>query len=260
MGGGETLAELRERRTAECRLDPALALRSVDEAAAFLAGRGMLTRTADCSLPSLFEACHQRPYRAGRGGFAEWPETAYPWFWELARRDGVCELSVHGGKRILLTSATATLADPICRAELAMAEAGGGDHARLLGHLLAAGPSAVDDIKLELEWDAARLRRVRRPLERSGALVSHGVTFDTGDGGHLHSSVLARWDQAFLEPSEGSLGDVMVAGVRAAVLAPEPELARWFSWSPRPDRALIDGLVEEGRLYRPAPGWLAAAV
>src|SRR5207248_5445670 len=89
-------AELRALRAFACRLEPARALQSVDEAADFLADRGMLTRTADCALPSLFEACHEPPYRAGRGGFADWPETAYPWFWELAHRDGVYELAVHG--------------------------------------------------------------------------------------------------------------------------------------------------------------------
>jgi hypothetical protein len=250
--------ELRDLRAFACRLDPARALRSPDEAADFLADRGMLTRTADCALPSLFEACHQPPYRAGRGGFADWPETAYPWFWELAHRDGVYELAVHGGKKLLLTETVAQMADPLCRAALAGAEAGTGDPARLVRHLAAAGPSTVDDLKVELEWGAARLRKARRPLERTGAVVGHGVTLPGTNSGHLHSSVLARWDQVMAEPSSGgSLGDVLVAGVRAAVLAPEGEVGSWFSWTARPDSALIDGLVGAGRLLRPASGWLA---
>jgi hypothetical protein len=252
-----SLVGLREQRAYECRLDPGRALRSLEEAAAFLADRGILTRTGDCSLPSLFEACHQPPYRAGRGGFADWPATAYPWFWELARRDGVHELGVHNGKKVLVTGATAALADPVCRAELASAEAEEGDPAVLLAHLRAAGPSALDDLKVELEWDAARLRRARHRLEPAGALVSHGVTLPAG-GGHTHSSVLARWDQAFPQPSPGgSLAEVVVACVRAAVVVPEDEPARWFSWRQRPDAALIEALVAAGRLRRPAPGWLS---
>lgn len=254
------LAELHARRVDECRLDPGRALRSLEDAAAFLADRGILTRTADCSLPSLFEACHQPPYRAGKGGFADWPATAYPWFWELAWRDGVHELGVHNGKKVLVTAHTAALADPVCRSELARAEAGGGDPAVLLAHLQAAGPSALDDLKVELEWDAARLRRARRPLERTGALVSHGITLPAGAAGHTHSSVLARWDQAFPHPSSGgSLADVVVACVRAAVVVPEEEPACWFSWRPQPDVALIEALVTHGRLRRPAPGWLSSA-
>lgn len=250
-------AELRALRAFVCRLDPARALRSVDEAAEFLADRGMLTRTTDCALPSLFEACHQPPYRAGRGGFADWPETAYPWFWELALRDGVYELAIHGGKKLLVTEGVARLADPLCRAELARADGGTGDPARLVRHLASAGPSAVADLKVELEWDAARLRRARRPLERAGAVVSHGVTFPGAESGHLHSSVLARWDQVMRERSSGSLEDLIVAAVRAAVLAPEAEVGSWFSFTERADAALIDALVSGGRLVRPTPGWLS---
>jgi hypothetical protein len=117
----------------------------------------------------------------------------------------------------------------------------------------------VDDLKVELELDAQRLRRARRPLERTGALVSQGVTIAAAGGGHVHSSVLARWDQAFPEPAAaGSLPDLVAACVRAAVLAPQAELRRWFSWSPQPDGRLIDRLVAEGRLQRPAAGWIAA--
>jgi hypothetical protein len=253
-----TLEELRERRAFECRLEPARALRAFDEAAAFLADRGILTRTPDSALPSLFGACHERPYREGGRGFAAWPATAYPWFWELAQRADVVELSVHDGKRVLLTAAIAALADPLCRAGLAAAVAGGGDPATLLEHLEAAGPSPLADLKVELEWDAARLRRARRLLERSGALVSRSVTVPAEGGGHLHSSMLTRWDQAFPRPSPGSLADVLVACVRAAVLVPQAELARWFSWPAQPDTALIDRLVGEGRVARPAPGFIAA--
>ena len=198
-----SLAELQTRRTFECRLEPQRALRSLEDAAEFLHDRGILTRTADSALPSLFGACHEPPFRPGRGGFAAWPATAYPWFSELAARDGVHELSVHGGKRVLVTRATAALADPICRAELAAAEAGEADPAQLLRHLASAGPSPLADLKVELEWDAARLRRARRPLERAGALVSRSVTLPAQRGGHTHSSVLARWDQAFPEPAAG---------------------------------------------------------
>jgi len=69
--------------------------------------------------------------------------------------------------------------------------------------------------------------------------------------------VLARWDQVMPHPSSGSLGDLIVAGVRAAVLAPEAEVGSWFSFTERADAALVDGLVASGRLARPARGWLA---
>jgi hypothetical protein len=84
------------------------------------------------------------------------------------------------------------------------------------------------------------------------------VTFPGAESGHVHSSVLARWDQVTPgRSSEGSLGDLLVAAVRAAVLAREAEVGAWFSFSERPDAALVNALVTGGRLARPAPGWLS---
>lgn len=246
--------ELCERRAYECRLVAERALASLAEARDFLFARGMLTRTADSALPSLFGACHEEPYLAGGSAFAAWPATKYPWFWELAQHDRVFELSVHRGKSIILSDAVAALVDPICRAELARHESAGGDPARLLRHLVETGPSELADVKLELDWSTSRLRAARTRLQKTGALVSHGVTLRSQSGGHVHTSVLARWDQVFLEPSRrGGLEDVVVAGVRAAVVAPEHELDRWFSWR---SRGLAGRLVSSGELRRPQPGWV----
>jgi len=46
--------------------------------------------------------------------------------------------------------------------------------------------------------------------------------------------------------------------VRAAVVAPEREVDRWFACADFPPE-LVDGLVAAGRLDRPEPGWIAAA-
>ena len=64
----ESLAGLRVQRRFQCRLAPDWALRSLEEADAFLRDRGLLTRTADCALPSLYEACHEDPYKPGSAG------------------------------------------------------------------------------------------------------------------------------------------------------------------------------------------------
>ena len=85
----------------ECRLTPDRALGSLDEAEAFLLDRGLLTRTADCALPSLFAACHEEPYAPDKPGFGQWPRTKYPWFGELGAR-GYAILAMHGGKSLLV--------------------------------------------------------------------------------------------------------------------------------------------------------------
>ena len=242
------LAELQQRRTLECRLTPDRALGSLDEAEAFLLDRGLLTRTADSALPSLFAACHEEPYAPGKPGFGQWPRTKYPWFGELGAR-GYAILAIHRGKSLLVTPETARLLDPLCRAELASRE-----DDPLLRHLAEAGPSELDDLQLELGVAPRELKRLRAPLERCGAVVARSVVYEDP---HRHTSELARWDQRFPEPAEdGGLAELVVAAVRAAVVAPEPELPRWFPWW---EDGLVARLVSDGRLARPENGWVSGA-
>lgn len=250
----ETLAGLRERRAFECRLTADRALGSLDEADAFLRDRRLLTRTPDCALPSLYEACHEVPYQPGGRGFAGWPATKWPWFGELGER-GYLVVAVHGGRNLLLTGEVTRLIDPICRAEIERMRAADQASARLLDHLADAGPSSVDDLRTELGLTRQALKSLRAPLERCGAIVSRSVEVTAGRG-HLHTSEIARWDQvhpraaqAGADPGE-AFRDLLAVGVRAAVVAPEPELRRWFSWPWYWTETLVDELVGAGRLRR----------
>jgi hypothetical protein len=241
------LHELEERRAFECRLTPDRALATFDEAAEFLRDRGLLTRTTDSALPSLFEACHEDPYAPGAPGFGQWPKTKWRWSGALLDRAGIHGPKIHRGKTLYLTDATAALADPVCRAELERMEAADPGWARLLRHLAAAGPSSAEDLRLELGLKTRELKALRSPLERCGAIVSL----------RLEESLIARWDQVVPASPAGGIEDLMVAGVRAAVVAPEAETRRWFSWSGLVEPGLIDGLVAAGRLDRPERGWIA---
>jgi hypothetical protein len=256
-----SLAELQERREHELRLTPDRALESLDEAEEFLHDRGLLTRTPDCALPSLYEALHEDPYAPGKRGFGEWPATKWPWFGELADREGVYALKIHRGKHVLLSAEVAAVADPILRAEVERLRAAEDDWARLLDHLAAAGPSELEDLQVELGLQPKDLKAIRYPLERCGAVVSRSLAVSaTRRGGHLHTSELARWDQVYPEASaSGGLAELLVAAVRAAVVAPERELRTWFSWPWLWRRELVDELVADGRVWRPAPGWVSGA-
>ena len=250
----ETLEELRRRRAYECRLTPDRALQSLDEAEAFLLDRGLLTRTTDSALPSLYEACHEQAYKPGRGGFATWPRTKWPWFGELAER-GYLVLAVHRGKNVVVSDATAALLDPICRAEIERLRAADPEWDRLLDHLAAAGPSNIEDLQIELDLKPKELKDLRATLERCGAIVARSLEVTAGSG-HAHSSELARWDHVYSGRGDvdvhlhHSLADLVVAAVRAAVVAPERELKRWFSWQWYWDESFVDDLVRDGRLRR----------
>jgi hypothetical protein len=239
----ESLDELQERRAFACRLTPDRALGSVDDAEVFLQDRGLLTRTPDSALPSLFAACHEEPYAPASPGFGQWPRTKFPWFGELGAR-GYLTLAIHRGKSLLVTKEVSRLLDPLCRTEL---DARAGDP--LLRHLEAAGPSELEDLQLELGLSPRELKRLRTPLERCGAVVARSVVYEEP---HRHTSVLTRWDQLAPAAEGGGLEDLIVAAVGAAVVAPEAELPRWFPW--------WDGAVlESERLARPAVGWIATA-
>jgi hypothetical protein len=250
----ELLTALLERRAFDCRLTSDRALCTFAEAEAFLLDRGLLTRTADCALPSLYEACHEDPYKPGSPGFATWPATKWPWFGELGDR-GFLIAAVHRGKNLLMTDETADLIDPICRAEITRMRAADPDWRRLLDHLADAGPASIEDLGTELRFTRQELNALRAPLERCGAILARSLQVTAGKG-HLHSSELIRWDHVH-PASSGSHADphkaldgLIAAAVRSAVVAPEREVRRWFSWHWYWTDGLIDGLVGDGRLRR----------
>jgi hypothetical protein len=247
--------ELQKRRASDCRLTPDRALETLDDAEAFLHDRGLLTRSPDCSLPSLFGACHEEPYKPGAGGFGEWPRTKWSWSFELAQLPGVLAPKIHQGKTLYLSPEAVRLVDPIVRAELDRMTAADGEWARLLAHLAEAGPSSPEDLQTELGLRRQDLKKLRAPLERCGVLVTR---FERVAG--EFESRLYRWDQLAPEPAGEApdLAPLVVAAVRATVIVPEREPERWFSWRWRWEDGLVDRLVEEGALACPAPGWLCA--
>ena len=257
------MADLRRRRERECRLEPGLALDSVQDAESFLTNRWLLTRTPDCALPSLYGACHEEPYRPGTPGFASWPATKWPWFGELAER-GHLVTAVHRGKNLMTSADGARLLDPVCRAEIARMRAADAGSRRLLDHLADAGPSLADDLVTELRITRQELSALLSPLERCGAIVSRSVAV-TSAHGRPHGRELIRWDHAYTGPrGDGgadpvsALGDLLVAGVRAAVLAHERELRRWFTWTWYWRADLSGDLLARGRLRRAGDGLLTA--
>jgi hypothetical protein len=253
MDSVKVLAGLERRREIECRLTSDRALAAVDEAASFLSDRGLMTRMQDSSLPSLFAACHEEPSRPGGRGFDLWPKTKWIWSFQLAP-DHALITKLHRGKTLYLSREAALIFDPMVRQGIDNAT---GDDARLLEHLHAHGGSTLHDVELELGWDRRRLKRTRERLERIGAVISDGLVFE--DQATWYMAPLRRWDQAVAASprrrhGDEPIADVVVAGVRAAVLTRESDVHKWFSWDVPP--RIVDDLVEAGRLLRPSPGWL----
>jgi hypothetical protein len=229
-------------------------LTTLDEARAFLQDRGILTRMPDCSLPSLFGACHEEAADPSGRGFDLWPKTKWIWSFQLTAGSPAVLTKVHRGKSLYLSPAAARVFDPLVRQAIAQAD---GDDARLLDHLGRRGPSMNEDVELELGWDGKRLKAARNRLERLGAIVSDGLVFESSASWYF--APMRRWDRVVTEgaASEDPYGDIVVAGVKAAVVAPEVDIARWFSWAIPTDT--VDRLIDSGRLLRPATGLIATA-
>lgn len=259
------LEELERRRSEECRLTPDRALSDIEEAGEFLLERGLLTRSPDSALPSLYGACHEDPYLPGGHGFAAWPRTKYSWAAELAERPDVIVLKIHNGKSLFLGPPALTLADPVCRAELARMTRADREWRRLLDFLADAGPSLIGDVRQALGLRPPELKALRAPLERCGALVSRQRVLPTSasepsEPSHVHTSEIARFDQIAPLAEERDPGvaleELTLAAVRAAVVAPEREVGKWFSWRWLAGPDLAQRLVDQGRLTRPSPGWV----
>lgn len=214
----------------------------------------MLTRFPDCALPSLFGACHEEPGRAGGRGFDLWPRTKWIFSFQLTQQRGTVQTKLHRGKTLYLSLEAARAFDGLVRRSI---EDATGDEALLLDHLERHGPSAPDDVELELRWTRDRLKRARNRLEKVGAVVSEGLVFE--DSTTWYFAPLRRWDQVVSssKPAADPFGDVVLAGVRAAVVAPESDIKSWFSW-PIPDDT-VGRLVHEGKLIRPGMGLVAEA-
>lgn len=247
----DAISTLERRRLDLCRLIPARALDSLEEAEQFVGDRGLLTLMPDSALPSLFGATHEEPYAPGKPGFGSYPKNKWWWGGALGGRPSVIPTRLHRGKTLFLSRRTAAIVDPLCRVELEAATAGelGETARRIVEHLGQAGPSLLDELKLELGLGTAEMRAARQKLELRGAVCSVGVRLSSDGGTHTHSSKLSRWDQ-LLGPStatpDQALRDLAVAGVGAAVIAPRGEVGRWFAW--RISREGLDALIAEERL------------
>ena len=97
---------------------------------------------------------------------------------------------------------------------------------------------------------------MRAPLERCGAIIARSRPVTAGDG-HRQSSELVRWDQAHPVPGTSltdprqALAGLTAAAARAAVVAPERELRRWFSWPWYWTDGLLDGLLRLAGCAKP---------
>jgi len=261
MATGPPPASLLDKREHDCRLTSERWLATLDEARSFLDDRRLLSITPSCWLPSLFGACPPNPDPTARG-FAAMPVHRWWWPGALSELPGVRRTKLLRGKVLLMDAALFAAIAPLCVMELARAEEGayGTDGQQLVAYLDQQGPSILGEARDALGFPSRAMARVRQQLEAVGAVISEDVELPAANGGHVHTSRLARVDQclSLLNRAEDvsiAHGRLVAAAVRAAVIAPRDDVDRWFAW---PAQAVIAELLADGTLNTPARGWLAA--
>ena len=181
----------------------------------------------------------------------------------MEKSPGVITTKLHRGKTLYLAPPLVELVDPLCRIEIAKAEAGeyGVQAAGVMAHLASAGKSTTDDLKLELGLEAGGYQRVRRLLESRGAILSRSVAIEMARGGHRHMSEIMRWDQVVDESSwnpDEALAQLVGAVVDAAVLIPETEARRGLTWMV--PKEVLELSIDKGRVRRVSKDMLAAPI
>jgi hypothetical protein len=260
MANGPVPPSLLERREHDCRLSSERWLASLDEARSFLDDRQMLSTTPSCWLPSIFGACPPNPDPHARG-FGAMPVHRWWWPGALSEQPGVRRTKLLRGKVLLMSDVLFATIAPLCAIELARAEEGayGPDGQQLVAYLDQQGPSILGQARDALGWPPRSMARVRQQLEAVGAVISDDVELPSANGGHVHTSRLARVDQIgpLINSSRDERTDLkhfIATGVRAAVVAPRHDVERWFAW---PAQDAIAELVDDGTLQVPARGWLS---
>lgn len=243
------LDELQALRLKLHRLAPPRPVRDAREAAKFIRARRMVMSTGHASLPILTEAI------AGRHLAGSWmahPEAhrIYTILRRLAK-SGVPSAPLILGKETLLDASLAPAVERIAidparcrkvRRELPPLAR------RLLETVEAEGRVRMD------QWGVPthRARAARVRLEQQ--LLVTSSSFHTESG--YHTSLVAPWSssgisQRFSKEAarltlKEAIDQLLLAGIRSAVIAPEHEVRRWFVF----EGGRIDALLAQGRIAR----------
>ncbi|TMJ08058.1 MAG: hypothetical protein E6G98_12825 [Bacillati bacterium ANGP1] len=242
------------------RLKPSRPIRDARVALAFIKDWRIVLSTGHSSLPSLAEAIAGRQLR---GSWMANPEVfgIYKILGTVSRSAAVLSAPLVLGKETFLD---ASLAPAVARIA--------GDATRRsacsaslppLAKRLLTDVEARGEVRMD-RWSAStqRGRKARLVLERLLLVTSRGLHTESG----YHTAVVTPWRKSRIAMRFGKAahrlgfeeaqGQLVLAAVGSAVIAPEREVRRWFVFGAKP----IEELVNEGKLRRLSAGgvsWLA---
>jgi hypothetical protein len=232
------------------RLTPSRALTNPAEAREFVREMGIILRTPDPYLPSLFAAAQGRPYKEGVGGFGNWPEHAWWWDGELTKDGDILISKVIGGRTAFVARSCWPALDAAVRGRASQLTNDVERH--FVACLRMEGTIRADDLRglmgLESKDKKNIFQKARTRLEKLGVILTEYTPLNI----HRHVSMLALWEHRFPSPLTAAHGVALIlrAVVAAAGQFPEKNLNSLFAWPSEETEMAIESLVQSGILSR----------
>jgi hypothetical protein len=231
--------ELAAARAIRHRLLPGKALRNLKDAGEFLEEMGILLQTPHPYLPSLFGAAQGEPAKPGVEGFGQWPEHAWSWAGELAKRDDVLMTKVLLGQRTLVHERLWKALDAAVRGVKAQST----DEQAIVEALQSHDSMRTDRLPALAGFGSKPSRKhytkAMSELQWTGVVLCTPALVDN----HKHVAIAELWTKKFpqaLAKSQG-IADFVKACIEAAGTVPRRDVLQWFRW-PRPQ---IDAAIEQ---------------
>jgi hypothetical protein len=225
------------------RRKPNRALTTLDEAIAFVRKIGIVLRSPDPYLPSLFGAAQGEPFKPGTSGFGSWPAHAWWWDREISALPDIVTLKLIRGQTTFAAMRVCPAIDAWVRGR--KPERFDEFQRELIAELRDRGPTPSRELNVVRSRGRAGrklLRKARERLERRALLIGR----PTIHGEHLHDVLLELWETRFPKPLTRARGiePLLLACLKAAVgPVPVNEVERWLSAPRRELRSDIGGLV-----------------
>ena len=237
-----SLAQLQVRRAREHRLESSAPLRDVDEVVRFVETVGVVMASGKSSLPTLTEAIVGHTIN---GSWMVGPEgqTIYD-LWTEADRTGLRSAPLVQGKRVYLRGDLAPALAAIAADPARLARAVDGlkpVERRLYDAVRDSGEVRVDEWTQISGLTTSQVRTARTRLAALFLVTSEELHTDRG----YHTVILTPAKHA--KPTRrfaAATREVLLAAIRACVLADAKEVRKWNDWSSE----ALDALLDDGQV------------
>ena len=258
-----------EIRVRDHRLKQDLRLRTNENAIKFIHEEGLVSFLGGNELPSFISAVLGRPWKPSKKGFTGWMD-----WWsvkisgkpiahvsrELAGRDDILATRLFRRTKTFISNKIWPALDPIVRHHrrrlVEDREILSDLERQLLKTIEQEGSIRTDHLRkmlnLQVKENNSRFHRALANLENHALIV--GLE-DPHPEKHLHANIWQTWETKTRKLGgteltyQDALAQLLESTIRACVLAPENQVAKWFPWG-KEMNAAKEALLDQHRLLK----------